>query len=345
MRAIGYSTSLPIEDEHALEDIQRPDPDISGIGPRDLIVEVKAVSVNPVDTKVRRRAGPEGGETHKVLGYDASGIVRHVGSEVALFEPGDEVFYAGAIGRPGTNSELHVVDERIVGTKPRTLSHTEAAALPLTTITAWELLFDGMKVPPRPVDADASKGETLLVIGGAGGVGSILVQIAKTLTHLTVVATASRDETRDWCKAMGADHVIDHHGDMKAQLDALGLSPRYVASLTATGDNFETIADLIAPRGVIAMIDDPGQIDVSQLKTKALTLHWEFMFTRPAFETEDMIEQHRLLSRIGDLVDDGIIRTTYNHDGGSIDAANLRKAHALQESGKAIGKTVLTGFS
>lgn len=334
MRAIGYTRSLPISDPAALEDIEIPAPDY---GPRDLLVEIRAVSVNPVDTKVRARAAPETG--HKVLGWDASGIVRAVGAEVSLFAPGDAVFYAGAIGRPGTNAELHAVDERIVGRKPANLSHAEAAALPLTAITAWELLFDGMHVAER-----GGAGEAILIVGGAGGVGSILIQIAKALTGLTVVATASRDETRAWCTSMGADHVIDHRTDMKPQLDALGVVPRYVASLTATERHFDALIDLIAPRGTLALIDDPATLDAKKLKPKALTLHWEFMFTRSAFETPDMIEQHRLLSRIATLVEDGTIRTTANHDGGPISAQNLRAAHALQESETAIGKTVLTGF-
>lgn len=337
MKAVGYRKSLPITDETSLEDIELADPAEADLGPRDLLVEVAAVSVNPVDTKVRRRAEPE--EGHKVLGWDASGTVLAAGSEATLFAPGDAVFYAGAIGRPGTNAERHVVDERIVGRKPRSLDHRDAAALPLTAITAWELLFDGMRVPEG-----GGEGEALLVLGGAGGVGSILIQIAKVLTGLTVVASASRDDTRDWVARMGADHVVDHHGDMGAQLDALGIRPRYVASLTGTDRNFDAIIDLIAPRGTIALIDDPAELDALRLKPKALTLHFEFMFARSAHETPDMIEQHRLLSRIADLVDEGRVVTTANRDGGTIDAAHLRAAHAHQESGQAIGKTVLAGF-
>ncbi|MEO0624963.1 MAG: zinc-binding alcohol dehydrogenase family protein [Pseudomonadota bacterium] len=337
MRAVGYAKSLPIENTAALADIELPDPNADDLGPRDLLVEVAAVSVNPVDTKVRQRAAPESG--YKVLGWDASGTVKAVGKDVTLFAAGDTVFYAGAIERPGTNSALHVVDERIVGRKPQTLDHAEAAALPLTSITAWELLFDGMRVPEG-----GGKGETLLVLGGAGGVGSILIQIAKTLTQLTVVATASRDETRAWVEKMGADHVIDHHGDMAAQLDALGIAPRYVASLTGTDKNYDAIIDLIAPRGTIALIDDPETLDALKLKPKALTLHFEFMFTRSAHGAADMVEQHRLLNRIADLVDNARVITTANRNMGKISADTLRAAHALQESGSAIGKTVLSGF-
>lgn len=337
MRAVGYAKSRPIEDAAALEDIELPDPTAEDLGPHDLLVEVAAVSVNPVDTKVRQRAEPEAG--HKVLGWDASGTVRAAGREVSLFAPGDAVFYAGAIGRPGTNSALHVVDERIVGRKPRSLDHLEAAALPLTSITAWELLFDGMGVRQG-----GGGGEALLVLGGAGGVGSILIQIAKALTDLTVIATASREETRAWVRKMGADHVIDHRRDMAAQLADLGPAPRYVASLTETGRNYAAILELIAPRGRIAVIDDPETLDALKLKPKALTLHFEFMFTRSVHQTPDMIEQHRLLNRVADLVDEGRIVTTANTSMGAISAATLRAAHALQESGKAVGKTVLSGF-
>ncbi len=337
MRAIGYTKSLPIEDPASLEDIELPDPKTDDLGPHDLLVEVAAISVNPVDTKMRVRAEPEAG--HAVLGWDASGTVKAVGSDVTLFRPGDAVFYAGAIDRPGTNSALHIVDERIVGSKPRSLSDADAAALPLTSITAWELLFDGMHVPEG-----GGADDTLLIVGGAGGVGSILIQIAKTLTQLTVIATASRDETVDWCRRMGADHVIDHRQDMKAQLDALGLVPRYVASLTATDQHYEALIDLIATRGTIALIDDPAELDALKIKLKALTLHFEFMFARPMHDAPDMIAQHILLKRIAALVDEGRIVSTANADGGTINAANLRAAHAAQESGRAIGKTVLAGF-
>nr|WP_043918476.1 zinc-binding alcohol dehydrogenase family protein [Jannaschia aquimarina] len=337
MRAVGYARSLPIEDEASLEDVALPASTEADLGPHDLLVDVAAVSVNPVDVKVRARMAPEAG--HKVLGWDASGTVRAVGPEVTLFAPGDAVFYAGALDRPGTNAERHVVDERIVGRKPASLGHAQAAALPLTAITAWEILFDGMRV-----SQGAGEGETLLVVGGAGGVGSVLIQIARALTDLTVVATASRDETRDWCLRMGAHHVIDHRADMKAQLGAPGLVPRYVASLTATDQHWTALTELVAPRGTIALIDDPETLDVKLLKPKALTLHWAFMFTRSAFETPDMVEQHRLLSRVADLIDEGRIVSTMNRDGGMISAANLRRAHAHQESGKAVGKTVLAGF-
>lgn len=335
MRAIGYTENLPVTDDRALVEVDLPEPEP---GPRDLLVEIEAVSVNPVDVKLRAGVAPEDGAP-KILGYDASGTVRAVGREVTLFAPGDAIYYAGAIDRPGTNGALHVVDERIVGRRPRTLSHAEAAALPLTAITAWELLFDRFGIAEG-----GGEGETLLVVGGAGGVGSILVQLARALTGLTVVATASRAESREWVEAMGAHHVIDHRADMPGQMAALGLVPRYVAGLTGTERHFPAIAEMLAPQGRFGLVDDPapGAIDVMLLKRKAISLHWEFMFTRSLFRTGDMIEQHRLLDRVADLVDEGRVRTTLNHDGGALTAANLRAAHRLQESGSAIGKTVLT---
>ena len=337
MRAIGYSNSLPPTDADSLQDIELPDYTASDLGANDLLVQVSAISVNPVDTKVRMSTVPESG--YKVLGWDASGTVKAVGADVTLFQPGDDVFYAGTLDRAGTNSELHVVDERIVGRKPVSLSHAHAAALPLTSITAWEMLFGGMGV-----QEGQGEGEALLVVGGAGGVGSALIQIAKALTRLKVIATASRQETRDWCIRMGADHTIDHRQSLKGQLEELGVQPRYIASLTATGQHYEEIIESITPHGTIAVIDDPPELDALKLKPKALRLHFEFMFARPLHNAPDMIEQHRLLNRISELVDQGRIVTTAKQDGGSINAANLRAAHALQESGRAIGKTVLAGF-
>lgn len=334
MKAIGYQQSLPVDDPASLEDIELPDP---VPGPHDVLVEVRAVSVNPVDTKVRMRASPDAG--HAVLGYDAAGIVAAVGGKVSLFAPGDEVWYAGDVTRQGSNAGRQLVDERIVGRKPTTLDFTAAAALPLTTITAWEMLFDSFSL----VEGEHA-GETLLVIGGAGGVGSILTQLARQLTGLSVVATASRAETTAWCRRMGAHHVIDHRADLAEQLKALDLVPRYVAMLTHSPTHFPAVVELIAPRGEIALIDDASGIDFTTLKNKSLSFHYEFMFTRSMFGTEDMIRQHELLNRVAELVDAGRLESTMNHDGGSITAANLREAHRLQESGSAIGKTVLTGF-
>ncbi|MEE2692991.1 MAG: zinc-binding alcohol dehydrogenase family protein [Pseudomonadota bacterium] len=333
MKAIGYTKNLPATDERSLQEFDVPEP---APGPRDLVVEVKAVSVNPVDVKLRVASKAENGP--KILGFDAAGIVKAVGPEASLFAPGDEVYYAGAIDRPGSNSALQAVDERIVALKPKSLTYAEAAALPLTAITAWELLFDRLGVAEG-----GGAGETLLIIGGAGGVGSILIQIARQLTKLKVIATASRAETQAWVKRMGAHHVIDHRDDMSAQMKALGVAPRYVAGLTGTERHFPAIAQLLTPQGKFALIDDPDPktIDVSLLKRKSLSLHWEFMFTRSLFGTPDMIEQNKLLTRIGSLVDEGRILTTANQDGGSMTPENLRQAHLLQESGRAIGKTVL----
>ena len=274
-------------------------------GARDLLVEIKAISVNPVDTKVRQRAEPDSG--HKILGWDASGVVRSVGADVVHYRAGDEVFYAGALDRPGVNSELHVVDEKIVGRKPKTLSHSEAAALPLTTITAWELLFDRFGIIEGGGD-----NESLLIIGGAGGVGSLMIQLAANFTNLNVVATASRPETVAWCKKMGAHHVINHREDMNAALDSLNVIPRYVAGLTATDEHFEFIADAIAPQGKFGLIDDPdsSSINISLLKQKSVSLHWEFMYTRSLMQTEDIEAQRELLNRVSDAVDAGTIITT-----------------------------------
>jgi len=336
LKAIGYTKNGAVDADGGLEDIEidAPEP-----GPRDLLVEVRAISVNPVDTKIRGNVPPESG--HKVIGWDVSGVVRSVGAEVTSYEAGDEVFYAGAIDRPGANSELHVVDERIVGRKPTSLSHADAAALPLTSITAWELLFDRLGVAE-----DGGEGEALLIIGGAGGVGSVLIQLARKLTKLTVVATASRPETVEWCERMGAHHVIDHHEDMKAALEKLDVVPRYVAGLTATDRHFPLIAEIIAPQGRFALIDDPdaSKIDLRLLKPKSVSLHWEFMYTRSMFQTADMDAQHRLLDRVADAVDGGTLVTTANRAMGTINAANLKKAHTFQETGSAVGKTVLEGF-
>jgi zinc-binding alcohol dehydrogenase family protein len=305
------------------------------------VVEVKAVSVNPVDTKVRMRALPERGEA-KVLGFDAAGIVRAVGPDATLFKPGDEVFYAGSIVRPGTNAEFHAVDERIVGRKPRSLSFEEAAALPLTTLTAWEMLFDRLDIR-RPVPGAAN---AVVIVGGAGGVGSIAIQLARRLSDVTVIATASRPETQDWCRELGAHHVIDHSRPIAAQVEALGLgAPAFVFSITQTEQHFADIAQLLAPQGRFGLIDDPKErLDVALLKGRSISLHWESMFTRSTFQTADMVRQHEILSEVAKLVDAGTIKTTLADVFGTINAGNLKRAHALIESGKARGKIVLSGF-
>ena len=337
MKAVGYKKSLPVADAESLIDFETVTPQPAG---RDIRVAVKAISVNPVDYKVRKRAAPPEGET-KILGYDAAGVVDAVGPEVTLFKAGDEVYYAGSIQRQGTNSEFHLVDERIVGRKPKTLSFAEAAALPLTSITAWELLFDRLgAVPGRSVDP-----RTLLIIGGAGGVGSILTQLARRLTGLTVVATASRPETQKWCLDLGAHAVIDHAKPMKEQIDKLKLPPvALIASLTNTGDHYKALADIIAPQGKYGLIDDPQEFNVAVFKSKSVSVHWESMFTRSSFQTPDMIGQHALLNDVADLIDKGVLRTTLDQAFGTINAANLKRAHALLESGKSRGKIVLEGW-
>jgi zinc-binding alcohol dehydrogenase family protein len=337
MKAVAYRSNLPIDQTGALLDVELPDPVAQG---RDLLVEIKAVSVNPVDTKIRKNRAPAEGQP-AVLGWDAAGIVKAVGPDVTLFKPGDRVWYAGSIARPGTNSELHLVDERIVGNMPASLDFAQAAALPLTAITAWELLFERLQL-----SRDKSlQGKSLLIIGASGGVGSIMVQLARQLTGVTVIGTASRPETAQWAEQLGAHHVIDHSKPLASEFERLGLPPvNYVASLTHTDTHFDGIVEVIAPQGRLALIDDPQPIDVRKLKTKSVSLHWELMFTRSLFQTEDMQKQHELLNEVAQLVDAGLVRTTLTERFGKIDAANLIRAHALIESNKAKGKVVLEGF-
>ncbi len=337
MRAVAYKQPQPISAETSLIDVELPTPEARG---HDLLVEVKAVSVNPVDVKVRAGVAPNEG-AYKILGWDAAGIVKAVGPDVTMFKPGDEVFYAGSISRDGSNAEFQLVDERIVGAKPKSLDFPAAAALPLTSITAYETLFDRLKVQdPVPGAANA-----ILIIGGAGGVGSIAIQIAGALTDLTIIATASRLETQAWVKELGAHHVIDHSKPLAPQMEALGIgAPAFVFSTTNTSDHIGSIVEIIAPQGRFALIDDPKTLDVVPFKRKAVSTHWELMFTRPLFNTADMTEQHKLLTKVAELVDAGKIRSTLTETAGTINAANLKKAHALVETGKMKGKVVLAGF-
>ncbi len=336
MKAIGYRHNLPIDQPDSLVELDLPVPQP---GPRDLRVRVSAVSVNPVDTKVRRNAAPEAGQA-RVLGWDAVGTVDAVGSAVTGFAPGDRVYYAGSIVRPGANSELHLVDERIAARAPATLSDAQAAALPLTAITAWELLFDRLQVP-----RGGGASQTLLITGGAGGVGSILIQLARQLTQLRVVATASRAETRQWCLDLGAHAVVDHSRPLATELRAAGIEAvDLVASLTQTAQHYAQLIEALKPQGRLAVIDDLPQLDAMPLKRKAISLHWELMFTRSMFETPDMAAQGALLAEVAALADAGRLRTTLGEHYGRIDAANLRRAHAFIESGRARGKVVLEGF-
>lgn len=335
MKAVAYRQSLPIDAAESLLDVSLPEPTP---GPRDLLVRVQAISVNPVDTKVRKRAAPPAGE-HKVLGWDAAGVVEAVGAQVTLFKPGDKVWYAGDVTRPGSNAELHCVDERIVGPMPASLSFAEAAALPLTAITAWEVLFDRLEV----------KGDTrgaLLIVGAAGGVGSIMTQLARQLTGLTVIGTASRPQTQAWVRELGAHHVIDHTQPLSDELARVGVpAVTHVASLTQTHLHYAEIVKALAPQGRLSLIDDPAQpLDVMLLKGKSLSLRWESMFTRSMFQTPDMQAQHELLKQVAQLVDAGRLRTTLGEHFGAINADNLKRAHAFIESGTARGKVVLEGF-
>jgi zinc-binding alcohol dehydrogenase family protein len=340
MKAIVYTQpGLPIDDPQALVDTDLPMP---VAGPHDLLVEVRAVSVNPVDTKIRQGAIDLGGALSNppVLGWDAAGVVRSVGSAVTLFAPGDEVFYAGSLIRPGSNSQFQAVDERIVGRKPRNLGFAEAAALPLTSITAWELLFDRLRVPEG-----GGEGKSVLIVGAGGGVGSILVQLARRLTQLTVIGSASRDATREWVTKLGAHHTVDHTRPMQPQLAELGFAHvDIVISLTHTDRHYSDIIAALAPQGQLGVIDDPATLDAMPLKSKSLSLHWELMFTRSMFETADMVRQHELLNRVAAMIEDGALTTTLGQHFGTINAANLRRAHALIESNRAIGKIVLENF-
>jgi zinc-binding alcohol dehydrogenase family protein len=330
MTAVVYRSNLPITDPASLVDstIDRPSP-----RPHDLIVRVEAVSVNPVDVKQRQNVVPS--PAGRVLGFDASGTVVEIGSEVTLFAPGDEVFYAGSIDRPGSDADFHAVDERIVGRKPGSLSHAEAAALPLTAITAWESLFDRLRL-------SAESTGTILVLGGAGGVGSILIQLTKKLTGLTVIATASRSESRDWALELGADIVVDHAADLVSQvLEAAPDGVEYVFSPHTKGAG-ALFAEIVKPFGAVVSIDTPNDLDILPLKAKSIAWHWELMFTRPVFGTPDLIEQHRLLNRVSELIDDGTLRGTMTTRLSPINAEQLREAHRLIESGRTVGKVVVS---
>ncbi|MFL2666943.1 MAG: zinc-binding alcohol dehydrogenase family protein [Burkholderiales bacterium] len=331
MKAIGYKKMGPL----AMAEFIEFTADVPKISAHDLLVEVHGVSLNPVDTKVRQRAEPA--DTPKVLGYDAAGIVKQVGADVSKFAVGDEVFYAGDITRPGTNSELHVVDERIVGKKPSSLSMAEAAGMPLTSITAWEILFDSLNITKHDDEA-------ILVIGGAGGVGSILIQLAKKLTNLTVIASASRKESIDWVKKMGADQVIDHSKSIDTEIESLGIQPKYVAALNATDQHFDAIVNLIKPRGSVAIIDNPEALNINAGKQKSIRFAWEFMFTRSMFNTIDIDEQHKLLNSVSEMLDSGVLISTVTSNLGKLSLETLIEAHKLQEAGRVIGKNVLEGF-
>ncbi|MFF3006461.1 zinc-binding alcohol dehydrogenase family protein [Kitasatospora sp. NPDC057940] len=336
MRAVGYRENLPVDDPQSLLDLELPVP---RPGPRDLLVRVEAVAVNPVDYKIRQNAHP--GPEPRVLGWDAAGTVVAVGAEVELFAVGDHVYYAGALDRPGANARFHAVDERLVGRKPATLSFAEAAALPLTSLTAWEGLFERLGLRTGALEQTG----TLLVTAAAGGVGSMVAQLARALTSLTVVGTASRPETAAFARTMGVDHVIDHRRPLAPQLAEVapgGLD--YVFSTTGTDRNLDVYAEALNPFGRIVAIDDFDTLPIGLLKAKSISFHWEFMYTRSMFHTADQSAQHHILTQVARLVDVGHLTTTATRDLGPINAANLRQAHRIQESGTTIGKITLTGF-
>lgn len=331
IRAVAQTAVLPVEDEESLVDTTIPAP---SVGARDLLVEVHAVSVNPVDTKLRRGAEPL--KSPRVLGYDAAGVVVEVGSEVTMFQPGEAVYYAGAIERQGSNAELQAVDERLVARTPRMLSLTEAAAIPLTALTAWESLFDKLRLDER------SEG-TLLVVGGAGGVGSMAVQLAKALLPgVRVIATASRPESQSWVRELGADEVIDHRGDLAVQVGRVAPSGIDWIFTTNVAGQLPVYEQILRPFGQVVAIDDHEQLDVAGLKSKSLSWHWENIFARPRYHTDDMVRQHEILATVAELVDAGRVRGTATTVLRPIDAATLRKAHAMVESGRTIGKVVVT---
>lgn len=335
MKAVAYQKAGPITSPESLVDIELDTPAAKG---HDLLVRVQAISVNPVDTKIRKNISAESG--WKVLGWDAVGTVEATGDKVTQFRVGDVVWYAGALNRQGSNSELQLVDERIVGHKPKILEATEAAALPLTAITAWEMLFDRLQVPKT-----APANTTILVIGGAGGVGSITIQLLKQLTNLTIITTASRPETKEWVEQLGADYVLDHREPLAPQIKQLGLNaPSYVFSTTQTDQHLSDIVELIAPQGHFGLIDDPEQLDIKPFKSKSVSVHWEFMFTRSMFQTEDMQKQSDLLNEVSKLVDEGKIKTTVTEVLSPINAENLKRVHQQIESGTTKGKIVLQGF-
>ncbi|RIX52794.1 zinc-binding alcohol dehydrogenase family protein [Paenibacillus nanensis] len=338
MKAVGLYNYLPVEHPESLIDIKIPKPVPAG---RDLLVSVKAISVNPVDTKVRKpKERTE--ERPRVLGWDVAGVVEQTGPDCTLFKPGDEVYYAGSIVRPGGNSEFHLVDERIVGTKPASLDFAQAAALPLTAITAWEGLFDRLGISKNPAD---NEGKAILIIGAAGGVGSIAVQLAR-YAGLAVIGTASRGESAEWARSLGADHIINHYQDFVPQLKEIGYDQvEYIFCLNSTEKHWRNMAETIAPQGKICSIVETDELlDLTLLKNKSVTFVWELMFTRSTYQTPDMIEQHKLLNELSRMVDQGLIRTTISEVLEPINAANLKKAHAILESGRTTGKIVLANF-
>jgi len=335
MKAIQFQPGLPIDNPNVARDIDLPRPEPIG---RDILVEVEAIGLNPVDAKVR--PGPEA--EPKVLGYDASGTVIAVGDQTQILKIGDKVYYAGDITRPGTNAQFHLVDERIAAIRPCSLSAAASAALPLTSLTAWESLFHRLRIDPD----GAHKGRSILIIGGAGGVGSIGIQLAK-LAGLTVIATASREASEQWCRDLGADFVVNHRQDLAPQLQALGFETvDYIANYNNTDAYWKTMGQIIAPQGhIVLIVEQVGTLDIGgPFKSKSVSISWELMFTRSLFQTADMTQQHEILKQVAALIDSGKLKTTVNGTLGLITAKNVVKAHTQIESGKSIGKLVLEGW-
>jgi NADPH:quinone reductase len=334
MRAVGLYRYLPIDDPESLLDVEVETPAASG---RDLLVEVKAVSVNPVDTKRRRFGNPAKDfveKTPKILGFDAAGIVKAAGPDCVLFKPGDAVYYAGSILRPGSNGEFHLVDERIAGPKPANLPFAEAAALPLTTLTAWELMFDRMKISKSGADA----GRSVLILGGAGGVGSVAIQLAKKLAKLKVTASASRAESAAWCRKLGADEIVDHANPGSREFD-------FVLCFSSSDQYWPSFPKITKPQGKVGMIVRTTKpVDLAILHDKSITICLEGMFTRSTFQTADMQAQHALLSEAAALAEAGVLKGTMTRNLGKIDAAGLRTAHKMLEEGHVTGKLVLEGW-
>lgn len=335
MKAVGFKKSLPIEQENSFIDFETEVPEP---GKRDILVKIKAIAVNPVDYKVRQSSAKDAPLNEpKIIGWDASGIVEKVGKKVSLFKKGDEVFYSGDITRPGCYAEYQIVDERIVANKPKNLNWEEAAAIPLTSLTAWECIFDRLKIKEG-----SGEGKNILIIGGAGGVGSIAIQLLKKLTRFKVIATASRDASRNWCEKMGADEIVDHNNLIENMGNYEYVD--YILNFADTSGNWKAMAELIAPQGAICcIVNNTEDVDLNLLKTKSVSFHWELMFTRSMFETNDMIKQHKILERLKILAEENKIQSTVNKSFVGLSAEILKKAHRLQESGNSIGKNVI-GF-
>ncbi len=334
MKAVGFTSSLPIKESNSFIDFETEIPQATG---HNLLVKIEAVSVNPVDYKIRQNSAKDTKlESLKIIGWDAVGIVQSIGEQVTLFKTGDKVFYAGDLTKAGSYAEFQLIDERIVGHAPSAISSTEAAAMPLTALTAWEVLFDRIRIQP-----EKDKGKSILIIGGAGGVGSIAIQLAK-YAGLTVLATASRPESSDWCKKWGADYVVNH-GDLVNEVHKAGFKQvNFILDFVDTNSYWDIMAELIKPQGHIASITGSSEpLALNKIKSKSVSFSWELMFTRSMFQTEDMIDQHQILNKIAHLLDQGILQSTLNHTLKGLNAENFKKAHAMLESGKTIGKIVI----